>query len=151
MPRKSAHFAIGSASGIATGVLTCGSLPQEHRMIFVAFAGVGGALGGLAPDVLEPAVSPNHRSLFHSLSAAGSIGAAWLAEWPADCQHAAAECDARAQHASLGARDKSSEEIKAFLWRALAGLIVGFLAGYASHLVLDARTRKSLPLIASSF
>jgi membrane-bound metal-dependent hydrolase YbcI (DUF457 family) len=34
-----------------------------------------------------------------------------------------------------------------FLWRFLAGALGGFQAGYASHLVLDAATPMSLPLV----
>ena len=151
MPRKSTHLTAGSASGAVVGLLTCRSLPQEHQLVHVAFATIGGALGGLAPDVLEPAISPNHRSLFHSLAAGGGIGAAALAEWQADCHRAAAACDTRASCAPPDSRERSNEENKAFLWRALAGLIVGFLAGYASHLLMDAGTRKSLPLIVDGF
>ena len=151
MPRRPTHLAIGGASGVVTGVLTCGLLPKEHQLLHVAFAGIGGTLGGLAPDVLEPAICPNHRSLFHSLAAAGGVGAAGFAEWQADCYRAASACDERARYAPLGSSERSNEEIKAFLWRALAGLIVGFLAGYASHLILDAATPKSLPIIANGF
>lgn len=151
MPRRPTHLAIGSMSGVATGVVTSSLLPREHQLVHVVFAGIGGALGGLAPDVLEPAVSPNHRSLFHSVGAAGGLWTAGFTEWQADCHRAAAVCDTRACSATDGSQERSNEEIKAFLWRALAGLSAGFLAGYASHLVLDAATTRSLPLLINGF
>jgi hypothetical protein len=44
-----------------------------------------------------------------------------------------------------------SERAQALLWmvvfRLLAGALPGFVAGYASHLVMDFRTPRCLPLI----
>jgi membrane-bound metal-dependent hydrolase YbcI (DUF457 family) len=34
------------------------------------------------------------------------------------------------------------------LWRIAAGILAGFAAGYASHLILDAFTKNGLPLAA---
>ena len=36
-------------------------------------------------------------------------------------------------------------------WRALAGFVNGLAAGYISHLVLDAGTPRSIPLLANGF
>ena len=151
MPRRSTHLALGGMSGVAAGLVTGRSLPEQHQLLHVGFAGIGGAFGGLAPDILEPAVSPNHRSLFHSLAAAGAIAAASLADWQSRCHHSAGVCDTRASCAPAGSPERWNEELKALLWRALAGLIVGFLAGYASHLIADAGTSSSLPFLFADF
>jgi hypothetical protein len=37
--------------------------------------------------------------------------------------------------------------LAALFWSALAGWLNGFVAGYISHLVLDARTTVSIPII----
>jgi membrane-bound metal-dependent hydrolase YbcI (DUF457 family) len=37
------------------------------------------------------------------------------------------------------------------VWRFAAGLIVGFFAGYASHLALDSTTSAGLPLLTNGF
>jgi membrane-bound metal-dependent hydrolase YbcI (DUF457 family) len=150
MPNRPTHLAVGTVSGLAAGILTSRSLPQKHQLLHVTFAGIGGSIGALAPDTLEPPISPNHRGVFHSVAAAGSIGAAQLAGWQADCHLAAAFCDTRALCASPGSHERSNQEVKAFLWRALAGLIVGFLTGYASHLILDATTVRSLPFLTEN-
>lgn len=77
-----------------------------------------GAAGGLFADILEPANSPNHRAFFHSI-----IFAAIL----------------------FYGKDKLCEILdldengKRYLnW---------FISAYASHLALDARTPKGLPII----
>lgn len=72
------------------------------------------------PDVLEPALHPNHRKFFHSLAFAGLLGYGvyHLYGWqPEDAWHQ--------------------------LVRA-AGLVLG--AAYLAHLARDAFTAKSLPL-----
>jgi hypothetical protein len=38
-----------------------------------------------------------------------------------------------------------------FFWRALAGFANGLTAGYLSHLVLDAGTARSIPLLTNGF
>lgn len=73
------------------------------------------------PDLIEPALHPNHRQFFHSVAFAGILG--WGAykvyEW-------------EAEHPV----DKAIRLV----------LLVG-AAGYLIHLALDACSPKSLPLI----
>lgn len=85
---------------------------------------VGAALAtGLTnlPDILEPAFHPNHRQFFHSLTFAGMVGLAAykLYKW---------------QPTNPG------DEALRFV------LLVG-AGSYLIHLLLDAKTPKSLPLI----
>jgi inner membrane protein len=75
------------------------------------------------PDILEPAIHPNHRQFFHSITFAGLLGVAgykaykWKPENPL-------------------------EEAIRF------ALMVG-IGAYGVHLLLDASTPKSLPLIGA--
>ena len=149
MPRRRVHVAAGGAIGIAIGVATSRKLPRGHQDTHMAFAGIGGVLGSVAPDVLEPATSPNHRAFFHSVAACVALSAARAADWASKCHRAAAECGSRASAATDEAV-RRWENIKAFLWRALAGFLIGLVAGYASHLALDATTSRSLPLFSSA-
>lgn len=86
----------------------------------IAGAGVA-ALATNLPDVLEPALTPNHRQFFHSLLFAGILGYGlyrlygWAAETP---------------------EQKFLRTI---------GLIAG--GAYLVHLALDATTKRSLPLV----
>jgi inner membrane protein len=73
------------------------------------------------PDVLEPAVHPNHRQFFHGVAFAGLLGTAVYKLYRWEPEH-------------------SSEKLLRF------SLLVGTSA-YLIHLLLDAGTPKSLPLI----
>jgi len=84
----------------------------------VAVFAAAGAAIASVPDLLEPASHPNHRALFHSVCCGGAL--------------------------TYGAFGKHSER-----WRDedRHAVRAGALA-YLSHLLLDAGTPKSLPLIA---
>ena len=86
----------------------------------IAGAGVA-ALATNLPDVLEPALTPNHRQFFHSLLFAGILGYGLY---------------------RLHGWDAETPEQK-FL--RTVGLIAG--GAYLVHLALDATTKRSLPLI----
>lgn len=107
----------------------------------------GGWAGGVLPDVLEPATSPHHRQLAHSLVAAGGLTMAKLAEWQASCRSAATAATQRAGSLPVGCAERNNAESAAILWRLAAGVIVGLVVGYGSHLALDACTPRGLPLI----
>jgi membrane-bound metal-dependent hydrolase YbcI (DUF457 family) len=151
MPNRRVHVVAGLVTGAAAGLATAQRLDSQHRALHVSFAALGGVLGGLLPDALEPATSPNHRGTFHSLLAAAGITSAAGADWAARCHKAAALCDENAQKLPTGGQERSDQELKAILFRALAGLIVGLIAGYASHLALDSTTSRSLPLFTNHF
>ena len=76
---------------------------------------------GTLPDLIEPAIHPNHRQFFHSYAMLGLVGYGLLKlyQWQPETQE------------------------NRFL-RSIA-LIAG--GAYAVHLLMDARTVKSLPLI----
>ena len=94
---------------------------QVSARPFVA-AGLAGILGTL-PDILEPALHPNHRQFFHSIVIAISIGEAMrrLYQWQPE---------------------PPSEKILRSL------LLIGGGA-YLTHLAMDALTSKSLPLVGT--
>jgi len=85
---------------------------------------VGGGLAAIftkLPDVLEPAVNPNHRQFFHSLAFAAAVAVGWKALY-----------------------DWQPETDDARFWRKVGMIGAG---AYLCHLVLDATTKRSLPLI----
>lgn len=93
---------------------------QEKTIKPIAGALVAGVLTKL-PDVLEPATHPNHRQFFHSVAFAGLLAAATHKVY-------------RWQPETPG------EEVTRFV------MLVG-AAAYFIHLVLDAATPKSLPIL----
>jgi membrane-bound metal-dependent hydrolase YbcI (DUF457 family) len=73
------------------------------------------------PDVIEPATNPHHRQFFHSLAFAGLLG--------------------------LGTWKVYNWEPNHPLDKALRFALLVGAASYMVHLVLDAGTAKSLPLV----
>ena len=78
-----------------------------------------GGLAGIAPDILEPATSPTHRSLFHSITLLVVLAYANQKVWESQ---------------------NLSEDQKLFIHM--------LSAAYGSHLVSDSVTPKSIPFIA---
>jgi len=82
---------------------------------------VGAYLGRL-PDMIEPALgNPNHRQFFHSMVVFGTV--------------------------ALGLKKAYEWEPEDNLEKTIRGLLLIGGAAYISHLVLDAVTKKSLPIV----
>jgi hypothetical protein len=129
---------------------------------------VGGDFGAMIADWLEPAISSWHRGTAHSCATGGLILS--LGDTLAQ-----AEVYCRAQ-AEVKAAQRSAVEMVPhptlpnmfvpapgcvltnlwllaceLFWRGLAGFANGVAAGYISHLVLDAGTPRSIPLLTNGF
>lgn len=114
------HHAILGALVAGGLYLLCRSSKDEELSLDEAIVVVLlGALAGVAADLLEPATNPNHRSICH--------GGTTLALILLLCHRGSKT-------------NKLSDSQKAF--------IIPILAAYASHLVADSTSPKSLPLIA---
>ena len=74
---RRAHVVVGTLSGgTAAGILA--TVSENGNPLLEALGGVlGGYLGGRLPDKLEPAITPLHRSFFHSATFAttGTVAA----------------------------------------------------------------------------
>lgn len=70
MPNRPTHLAAGALAGAAVALFhpELAHLPPDRRML--VGAGLGG-LGGVLPDLLEPAETPSHRGTAHSLASLG--------------------------------------------------------------------------------
>jgi membrane-bound metal-dependent hydrolase YbcI (DUF457 family) len=147
MPNRSTHEMAGAISGAAFALLRVGDASTSQALAEVLGGAFGGWIGGVLPDVLEPASTPNHRELAHSVVVGGALTLVRLAEWEATCRTEAKGCDARALMFALGNDARQRAEWGALGWRFVAGLLAGLVAGYASHLILDAGTAKGLPLL----
>ncbi len=150
MPNRKTHDAVGAGSGAA--IALC--LARDQDLIGVVFETLGGALAGKyasrLPDVFDRPVSPNHRSLGHGVLLNGYALASSvenLSEWQDSLRRHAGKF-ARLQTESNTASEANWYLVLEILSRMASGAIAGALAGYASHLILDSRTKKGLPLIA---
>jgi len=112
------HFLLGAGMGGAAYLLICWLMGRPATWLgFLGCSGLGGALA-LLPDALEPATTPNHRQFFHSLSLLSGL--------------------AYADYRVLKSPALTDDGKILFLTAS---------TGYASHLLMDAVTPKSLPAI----
>lgn len=131
MPNLKKHATVGAAVGGGMNLLwqllklydsddrPKGFLETLSRIDFLevaAFAGIGAACAAL-PDIIEPADTPNHRALFHSVCCGGAV--------------------------TYGAFGKHTEELEPKDRHALRVVALSYL----SHLCLDGGTPKGLPLV----
>ncbi len=117
MANSRSHIVAGAVVGL--GVYTIWKLVRDEEFkLSGAFSSLlVGAFFGLLPDLLEPALHPNHRSIFHSVIALGGAGC-------------------------LGYK-----VIKSPLDSESKSYVLTALASFASHLVLDSTTPKGLPFL----
>jgi inner membrane protein len=118
MPNAKKHILVGAGVGLSTALLDNKKHPASHN---VAFAPALGVFMGKLPDILEPALHPNHRQFFHGMTMMKLLSAGLLKayQW-------------------------SPEELFERFLRGL--MLIGGLA-YLSHLICDALTPKGLPLV----
>jgi membrane-bound metal-dependent hydrolase YbcI (DUF457 family) len=107
--------------------------------------GLGGQVGGLLPDQLEPAISSWHRGTAHSYTLIVLLldRRAQLLDWVEWCREQGRSCERR-----LACEPGSALILQLWIafWSLAAGFVTGLLAGYVSHLALDALTPHGLPL-----
>jgi membrane-bound metal-dependent hydrolase YbcI (DUF457 family) len=130
MPNRKAHQEAGAKAGALIALV--GNLVEQAKrkninpqycfnvgeLAAMGMLGyMGGAVGGILPDLLEPAVHPGHRNVCHSLTAGGLLVA--------------------------GANKVHSNPTLHPCLKTVASAVT---AGYASHLILDGQTPNGIPI-----
>jgi hypothetical protein len=143
------HRRVAVPVGACAAFLAAHDQPLHLRIIET----IGGALaaipGTACPDFIDPPRSPRHRSVGHGLLPIGAAGfwaaknlrrwQTWLRTWASHYrQQVAGEQDPWRRFLLIAAE---------IAFTLAAGAVAGFLAGYASHLVLDATTPAGLPVL----
>lgn len=148
MPGKAEH--IDAALLVACGVALWNLRDMEWDAALVQSLGclAGGRIGGVLPDVLEPAISSWHRKSFHSVSALSAAASLphWARELIEGWREEARTCRSRRMGLAPG-KERSDLAWRELLLWFLVGFVLGFAAGYASHLLLDSRTPRGLRFI----
>ena len=166
MADRRTHRRAGRVSGAVYAAHRAKSQPAGNFVIETAAGALGGDIGALAADWLEPAVSSWHRGTAHSCAA--GLGVLSLGDILAGvetyCRQQAEQKSAERKtlqatpdplqpEVFVAAPNSSLSQlwlsICEFFWRAVAGFVNGMAAGYISHLVLDAGTSRSIPLLTN--
>lgn len=149
MSRRAVHTVVGGICGAGAAAYIARDEEAPAFVLEALGGAVGGYHGGILPDVLEPALTPHHRGLAHSVLASSGGAAAIIKKGNMPLQTM---------------RDRLREferelEITTDPWQRLLlalaivtghfaiGYGVGLAAGYGSHLLLDGSTARSLPLL----
>lgn len=156
MPNRITHATAGTATAAIAAAFAVdhAELTPNRRWTEVLGAAAGGWIGGLLPDVLEPATSPNHRQRAHALTTAGAIAVAardCVPDSQAWCRQQADRLAARRAVALQGSQGAPPSiwwlGLAEFTTRAVGGFVLGLIVGYESHLLLDSFTPNRLPLV----
>lgn len=118
MPNAKTHMLVGAGVGLTAALLDNNKHPVSHNVVV---ASAVGAFMGRLPDILEPALHPNHRQFFHGMTVLTLLSTGLL----------------KAYHWS------PEEPFEKFL----RGLMLIGGGAYLSHLICDASTPKGLPLV----
>lgn len=118
MPDSKTHALIGAAAAAGAWYLYCRGTGREVKAGECILAAGVGAAAGLLPDLIEPAYHPNHRGIFHSVTAAVTLGYGATRAW---------------NNPAFSQNDRM-------------GVVLGYVA-YLSHLLADSQTPKSIPLL----
>jgi len=118
MANAKQHALIGAGVGAVGWLLYCKLVDRPVQVGEVLLAAGVGMIGGLLPDLLEPAIHPNHRRFFHSYGATALLA-----------------------HAN---RHVSQQTQMPADTRAAIHLVS---LGFFSHLAADAHTPKGLPWV----
>jgi inner membrane protein len=118
MANAKEHAVIGAGVGAVGWLLYCKLVDRPIEVGEVLLAAGVGMIGGLLPDLLEPAIHPNHRQFFHSYAVTALL--------------------AHANHHVSRNTQLPTET------RTVIHLIS---LGFYSHLAADAHTPKGLPWV----
>lgn len=148
MPNADSHGPVAALAGAAAAITLA---PQDSRAaLFEALGGAfGGYLGGRTPDLIDPPTSPRHRSVGHGVLTSGAALLWCVRRLPraqAALRQPRSSPRALAEEHRAGPRGASApfDPVGHFL----ASVAAGFVAGYASHLLLDGMTPAGLPAFA---
>lgn len=149
MPGRLEHSNAGILIGAGAAALVAPTTDPVRLAMEIFAGGLGGHIGGVLPDVLEPAVSSHHRNIAHSVVGGGAMVLATYVQLQAHCRTSAARCEQRAAALVGDPAGASRAGWEGLAWHFLAALLVGVAAGYASHMVMDAATPRGIPFVVS--
>lgn len=119
MPNAGTHAKIGAAAGAIAYICMCRLYDHPLDLVELSICILASTAAAALPDILEPALTPNHRSVAHSVATLTLV------------------VGVLAEHLCT-----DHERVESFRKILLACLG----AGYITHLVADSRTPSGLPV-----
>ncbi len=150
MPNGKVHAGAGIVSGAGFALARSAGEPGSCPPLEALGGAVGGYLGGKLPDWIEPGISSWHRGRAHSVTAGAVIvglGRDYLTSWENWCRSEAENVRLARMELPQGSGQAIILTVYETVLRVLAGLLGGILAGYISHLWLDAGTPRGICFI----
>lgn len=147
MPDRRTHTLLAVPIGVVAALASAPKHQGVDAFATVLGGGLGGYIGGVMPDLLEPATSGHHREFAHSVAGGALLCASPIYALAVRWREQARALEASAVLLPIESVDRDRLLARVFGLNLAAGMLVGFLAGYLSHLALDARTPRSLPLL----
>jgi len=142
--------AAGIVTGVATALLTRRKKASAYELVAEALGGaLGGGIGSRLLDFFEPAIH-SYRNVVHSVAFAGTVTVKGTKR--------AARPQARLRAQADEFAERRTWHHGLFEWmvlwlaetacRVATGFIAGAIPGYLSHLALDAKTPRGIPLLS---
>jgi len=149
MPNRPIHIAVSTPLGAGYAAYKAKNQNGLSGSLEIIGGALGGFVGGVAPDCIDPPYCPSHRAVGHgSLPVAGVVNY-WQRNLDAWQQNLRRMADQHRQHQAIATDPLAVawHTIAEWALRLLPGILAGFGAGYLSHVVLDFGTPRCLPLI----
>lgn len=153
MSNRETHTAAAIISGILVGLHRAQGLAPDRAWTVILCNAIGAYFGARLPDIIDPPTSPNHRHVAHGAVNATIVG--WVCLNSLDgwqhSLHAQADELSRSRQFLPDEDSRGNSAMAELLLRVGADGLPGLLAGYGSHLALDATTPRGLPWVMRDF
>lgn len=146
--KREVHTLVGTIAGGCAVAYRAQTQEPIYSSIETIAGCFWGYVGSRLPDIIEPALSPNHRQFAHSAIAGIGISKSiylFLKDW--EEYYRASANHFKSKQIQTDWLKKFIYIVLEFLFRIIAAGFCGLSAGYLSHLILDGSTPKGLPLV----
>ncbi len=148
MANGKTHRTIGTVAGVGAALYRARDLGSWPLLAEGLGGAAGGRVGGVLPDILEPATTPRHRGPMHSwLTASGLVTVVNRAVTEAQSRSRERALQWEASFADATGLEALIAGVAALFWRFVSGFVAGLQGGYVSHLGLDCVTPAGLPIL----
>jgi hypothetical protein len=150
MSNGRAHRKVGSIVGGGAAAWSARKQTPATQLLETLGGIGGGIVGARMPDLIDLPTCWSHRSVGHGIApiAAATTAAFKMLEGWREKLRARADSERHEYEVATSFLAQVWHLVLSLLCRLASGALVGFLAGYLSHLVMDSTTPTGLPIFA---